>query len=156
MTVSTTSALKTVWFELISGAVSMSTVKFSLQSDGTFSHHAQGDLDTFFRFGTCGAGNDAIGTGSTENDQVEFAVDSDGAGRIVAGDIDDDSSPIYLNATKENLLVVSSADNAETIGNYLDAVVSDFIWVAIELGANETGANSTINYRMFFDFSAAN
>jgi hypothetical protein len=58
-----------------------------------------------------------------------------------------------LFATKADLAVVASADNAETIGNYLGAVVSDFIYLAIKLGANETGANSTINYRMFFDFS---
>jgi hypothetical protein len=131
----------------------MSTVKFSLQHDGTFSHHDQGDTDTFFRFGTCGAGNQAPGASPpTGNDQVEFPVDSDGNGRIVATDLID-STPIYLNASKSNLSVVTSADDAETIGNYLEAVVSDFIWLAIMLGANETGANSTINYRMFFDFS---
>lgn len=153
VTVSTHSPVKVVWFELISGAVSMSTVKFSLQSDGTFSNHDQGDDDTFFRFGTAGAGNNAPGSGATANDQVEFPVDSDGLGRIVATDIDSDTAPAYLYATKENLSVVSSADDAEEIGNYLGAVVSDFIWLAIRLGANETGANSTINYRMFFDFS---
>ena len=153
VTVSTHSSVKTVWFELISGAVSMSTVKFSLQSDGTFSNHDQGDDDTKFRYGTAGAGNDAPGSGSTANDQVEFAVDADGLGRIVATDIDSDTPPSYLFATQEDLAVVSSADDAETIGNYLEAVVSDFIWLAIKLGANETGANSTINYRMFFDFS---
>jgi hypothetical protein len=153
VTVSTHSSVKTVWFELISGAVSMSTVKFSLQSDGTFSNHDQGDADTFFRYGTAGGGNAAAGSGSQENDQVEFPVDADGLGRIVATDIDSDTPPSYLFATQENLAVVSSADDAETVGNYLEAVVSDFIWLAIKLGANETGANSTINYRMFFDFS---
>jgi hypothetical protein len=131
----------------------MSTVKFSLQSDGTFSNHDQGDADTFFRYGTAGGGNSAAGSGSRENDQVEFPVDTEGLGRIVATDIDSDTPPSYLFATQENLAVVSSADDAETVGNYLEAVVSDFIWLAIKLGANETGANSTINYRMFFDFS---
>jgi len=131
----------------------MSTVKFSLQSDGTFSNHDQGDADTFFRYGTAGGGNSSAGSGSQENDQVEFPVDADGLGRIVATDIDSDTPPSYLFATQENLAVVSSADDAETVGNYLEAVVSDFIWLAIKLGANETGANSTINYRMFFDFS---
>ena len=152
VTVSTHSPVKTVWFELISGAASMSTVKFSLQADGTFSHHDQGDDDTYFRFGTCGAGSDAGGD-DQDNDQYEFPVDSDGLGRIVATDIDSDTPPAYLYATKANLAVVSSADDAETLDSYLGAVVSDFIWVAIQLGANETGANSTINYRMFFDFS---
>lgn len=153
VTVSTHSSVKSVWFELISGAVSMSTVKFSLQSDGTFTNHDQNDNDTEFRFGTAGAGSAAPGSGSQANDQLEFPVDSGGLGRIVATDIDSDTPPAYLFATKEDLAVVSSADDAETIGNYLEAAVSDFIWLAIRLGANETGANSTINYRMFFDFS---
>ncbi len=153
VTVSTNSPVKTVWFELISGAVSMSTVKFSLQSDGTFQHHDQGDNDTEFHFGTVGAGNDAPGGGSTSNSQVEFPVDGDGVGKVAATDIDSDSAPSFLFATKADLAVVSSADNAEDIGNFQSAVVSDFVFLAIKLGANETGANSTINYRMFFDFS---
>ncbi len=151
VTVSTNSPVNTVWFEIISGAVSMATVKFSLQSDGTFQHHDQGDNDTEFHFGTAGAGNASPGSGG--NDQQEFPVDSDGSGRILATDIDSDTSVAYLYATKADLAVVSSADNAESIGNYQGALVSDFIWLAIKLGANETGANSTINYRMFFDFS---
>lgn len=153
VTVSTNSPVKIVWFELVSGAVAMSTVKFSLQSDGTFQHHDQGDNDTEFHFGTVGAGNDAPGGGATSNSQFEFPVDADGLGNIAATDIDSDTPPNYLFATKQDLAVVSSADNAESIGNYQGALVSDFIYLAIELGANETGANSTINYRMFFDFS---
>lgn len=153
VTVSTQSSVKVVWFELISGAVAMSTVKFSLQDDGTFQHHDQGDNDTEFHFGTSGAGEDAPGAGATSNSQFEFSVDNDGLGNIAATDIDSDTPPSNLFATKADLAVVSSADNAEDIGNYLDAVVSDFIFLAIKLGANETGANSTINYRMFFDFS---
>ncbi len=153
VTVSTNSAVKVVWFELISGAVSMSTVKFSLQADGSFSHHDQGDSDTEFHYGTAGGGNKAAGGGPTSNSQVEFPVDDDGLGRILATDIDSDSSPTYLYATKADLAVVSSADNAESLSNFQGAVVSDFVYLAIKLGANETGANSTINYRMFFDFS---
>ncbi|MBD3260709.1 MAG: hypothetical protein GF334_03395 [Candidatus Altiarchaeales archaeon] len=153
VTVSTNSPVKAVWFEIIGGAVSMSTVKFSLQSDGTFQHHDQGDNDTEFRFGTAGAGNSAPGSGPTSNSQEEFPVDSSGQGRILATDIDSDTPPNYLFATKQDLAVVSSADNAESIGNFQGGLVSDFIWLAIKLGANETGANSNINYRMFFDFS---
>ena len=153
VTVSTNSPVKVVWFELISGAVSMSTVKFSLQSDGSFQHHDQGDNDTEFHFGTSGAGNDAPGGGPTSNSQVEFSVDTDGLGNIDATDIDSDTAPSNLFATVADLAVVNSADNAEDIGNFQGAVVSDFIYLAIKLGANETGANSTINYRMFFDFS---
>jgi len=153
VTVSTNSPVKVVWFELISGAVSMSTVKFSLQADGTFQHHDQGDNDTEFHYGTSGGGNPAPGGGPTTNSQVEFSVDVDGLGNIDATDIDSDSPPSNLFATKADLAVVNSADNAESVGNFQGAVVSDFIYLAIKLGANETGANSTINYRMFFDFS---
>jgi len=153
VTVSTNSPVKVVWFELISGAASMSTVKFSLQADGSFQHHDQGDNDTEFHFGTSGAGNDAPGGGPTTNSQVEFSVDTDGFGNIDATDIDSDTAPSNLYATKADLAVVNSADDAEVIGNFQGAVVSDFIYLAIKLGANETGANSTINYRMFFDFS---
>ena len=153
VTVSTNSPVSVVWFEIIGGAVSMSTVKYSLQSDGTFQHHDQGDNDTQFYFGSAGGGNNAPGSGATENNQVEFSVDGNSLGNILATDIDSDSAPTYLNATKADLAVVSSADNAESIGNYQGSLVSDFIWLGIRLGANETGANSTINYRMFFDFS---
>ena len=153
VTVSTQSSVKVVWFELISGAVSMSTVKFSLQSDGTFQHHDEGNADTEFHYGTVGAGNDAPGAGATSNSQTEFPVNTNGVGNIAATDIDSDTAPSYLFATKADLAVVNSADNAETLGNYLGGVVSDFVYLAIKLGANETGANSTINYRMYFDFS---
>lgn len=153
VTVSTNSPVKVVWFELISGAVSMSTVKFSLQSDGSFQHHDQGDTDTNFLYGTVGAGNSAPGGGSQSNSQNEFPVDSNGLGDIVPADIDSDSSPTTMFATKADLAVVNSADNAEALGNFQGGVVSDFMYLAIKLGANETGANSTINYRMFFDFS---
>ncbi len=154
VTVSTNSAVKVVWFELISGAVAMSTVKFSLQADGTFQHHDQGDNDTEFHYGTSGAGNSGAGSGPQSGGQAEFSVDDDSLGNIIATDIDQDSpTPAFLAATVADLAVVNSADNAETVGNFQGAVVSDFIYLAIKLGANETGANSTINYRMFFDFS---
>lgn len=153
VTVSTNSAVKVVWFELISGAVSMSTVKFSLQADGTFQHHDQGDSDTNFRYGTSGGGNPAPGAGPTSGSQVEFSVDTDGFGNIDATDIDSDTPPSNLFATQADLAVVNSADLAQSLGNWQSAAVGDFIYLAIKLGANETGANSTINYRMFFDFS---
>ena len=155
VTVSTNSPVKVVWFELISGAVSMSTVKFSLQEDGSFSHHDIGDADTEFHWGTAGKGNKAPGVGGGQsNDQMEFPVDSDGAGRILATDLTHiPSVPTYLYDALLDLPRVDSADDARSLGNFQGAVVSDFVWLAIKLGANETGANSTINYRMFFDFS---
>jgi hypothetical protein len=153
VTVSTQSPVKVVWFEIIGGAVEMSTIKFSLQSHGTFQHHDQGSADTEFHYGTCGAGNDAPGGGATSNSQVEFPTDSNGVGRILATDIDQDSAPSYLFATRQDLPVVASADLAQSVGNYLGALVSDFVFLSVKLGASVTGANSTINYRVFFDFS---
>ena len=42
---------------MVSGGVEISTVKFGLQSHGSFSHHEAGDDDTEFHFGTVGPGN---------------------------------------------------------------------------------------------------
>jgi len=142
VTVSTESAVKCVMFEIESGAVQMSTVKFGLQSHGTFSHHNEGNSDTYFRFGTVGMGNEA-GTGDT--DGIEWYPN------IAATDIDGDTPPSYLYATEDNLSVVSTADASESIGNY--GLVADPVWLNIRLGAAETGANSTINYRCYFDYS---
>ena len=54
VTVSTESPVKTVAFEIMSGAYEISAIKFGLQSHGTFNHHDAGDDDTYFRFGTVG------------------------------------------------------------------------------------------------------
>jgi len=153
VTVSTNSPVKVVWFELISGAISMSVVKFSLQNDGSFQNHNKGNNDTLFHYGTEGAGNHAPGGGPTSNSQVEFFVDVNGLGKIVATDISSNTPPSYLFATQGNLSVVNSADSSQSVGNWLGGLVSDFVFVAIQLGATETGANSTINYRMYFNFA---
>jgi hypothetical protein len=144
VTVSTESPVKTVSFEIISGAYEISSVKFGLQSDGSFSHHDQGDDDTSFRFGTVGPTNTA-GTGDT--DGQEWWVD------VLPGDIDSDTPPAYLYATEDDLAVVASADLSEDIGSQQTYLEADPIWLCIRLGANETGANSTINYRLYFDYS---
>ncbi len=140
VTVSTESSLKSVMFEIQSGATQMSTVKFGLQSNGSFSHHNAGNSDTYFRFGTVGPGNPKTGT--------EWYPD------LVADDIDSDTPPSYLYATEDNLSVVSTADASEAIGNYpLAGMTSDPMWINIRLGSSETGANSTVNYRTYFDYS---
>jgi hypothetical protein len=73
---------------------------------------------------------------------------------ILASDINDDVSPAYLHATKGNLAVVSDADDSETVGaSSFMGMVSDPIWLNIKLGTSEVGANSTINYRIYFDYS---
>jgi len=145
VTVSTESAVKSVMFEIISGAVEMDTVKFGLQSNGSFSHHNAGNSDTKFRFGTVGPGNNA-GTGDV--DGIEWRSG------VTAADISSDTPPSYLYATEDNLSVVADADSSEAIGNspYM-GMVSDPMSLNIKLGASEVGANSTINYRVYFDYS---
>lgn len=145
VTVSTESNVKAVIFEIMSGAVEMDTVKFGLQNHGTFSHHNAGNNDTKFRFGTVGPGNNA---GTPPLDGYEWYAD------ISAGDIDNDVPPSYLFATEDNLSVVADADSSETIGNsHYMGMVTDPMFLNIKLGASEVGANSTINYRVYFDYS---
>ena len=144
VTVSTESPVKTVAFEIMSGAYELSSVKFGLQSHGSFSHHVTGDDDTYFRFGTVGPGSNA---GNSPTDAQEWWPN------IAAADIDSDTPPAYLYATEDNLAVVASADASEDLGNLQTFLQADPIWLNIRLGANETGANSTINYRLYFDYS---
>ncbi len=140
VTVSTESDVKNVMFEIESGAAMMSTVKFGLQNNGSFSHHDEGNSDTYFRFGTVGPGNTATSPAGGE-----------WYPNIAATDIDSDTPPAYLYATEDNLAVVSTADASETIGNVY--LISDPMWLNIRLGSSETGANSSINYRLYFDYS---
>jgi len=143
VTVSTESAIKVVLFELMSGAESMSTVKFGLNSHGTFSHHDQGNYDTMFRFGTCGAGQSRGGT-----------PDYEWYSGVDANELSADSQPsTHLHRTVADMPVVASADQSYSIGNYQGGLTSDLIWLGIKLGASETGSNSTIAYRMYFDYA---
>jgi len=145
VTVSTESDVKSVMFEIESGAIQMSTVKFGLQNHGTFSHHNDGNSDTYFRFGTVGPDNTA---GSAPVNGIEWYPN------VAAADIDGDVAPTYLHATEDNLAVVATADLSEEIGNYpICGLTSDPMWLNIRLGASETGANSQINYRLYFDYS---
>lgn len=145
VTVSTESAVKAVMFEIMSGAVEISTVKFGLQSHGSFSHHDAGNSDTMFRFGTIGPGNNA---GSSPVDGKEWRQS------VVASDISSDTPPSYLYATKEDLAVVADADASQSIGSSSYAgMCADPIFLNVKLGASEVGANSTINYRVYFDYS---
>jgi hypothetical protein len=145
VTVSTESSVKAVMFEIMSGAVEMSTVKFGLQSHGTFQHHNENNTDTYFRFGTVGPGQT---TGSSPINGLEWRTS------VVASDIASDTPPSYLYATKENLSVVSDADDSQTVGaSSFMGMTSDVIYLGIKLGASEVGANSTINYRIFFDYA---
>jgi hypothetical protein len=145
VTVSTEAAVKSVIFEILSGAIEMSTVKFGLQSHGTFQHHNANNADTFFRFGTVGPGQKS---GSTPINGLEWR------NNVAAADIASNTPPSYLYATRLNLAVVSDADLSQTIGaSGFMGMTSDPIFLNIRLGASEVGANSTINYRIFFDYS---
>lgn len=145
VTVSTESPVKCVMFEILSGAVEIGTVKFGLQSHGSFSHHDANNADTYFRFGTVGPGNVA---GTVPINRLEWHTN------VIASDIANDTPPSYLYATEDNLHVVSDADDCESIGasGYM-GMTSDPIFLNIRLGASEVGANSTVNYRVFFDYS---
>jgi len=145
VTVSTESPVKAALFEIMSGAKEISSVKFGLQAEGTFTHHDQGNNDTKFRFGTVGPGANA---GSAPVNGKEWRAS------VTAGDISSDVPPSYLSATKEDLSVVADADNSETIGTSTHmGMAADPVWLGIKLGASEVGANSTINYRIYFDYS---
>jgi len=145
VTVSTESPLRVVMFEIMGGDdVSLiDTVKFGLQSHGNFEHHGS---DTFFRFGTVGPGNNA---GTFPEDGYEWYAN------VTSADINDpgDTPPTWLYATKYNLEVVADADSSEDIGvSTYAGMVTDPMWLNIKLGQSEVGANSTINYRIYFDY----
>lgn len=149
VTVTSESAVKIHQFEIVSGAVDMSSVKFSLQSHGTASHHNAGDSDTYFRFGTAGFGKPGDGS-SSANEGPEWTSNITASDLATAKTSGNTGAPIALDSSVPNLAVVSSADDAEEVGN--KALVSDFIITCVRLGAQESGANSTINYRMYFDY----
>ncbi len=141
VTVSTESDVKNVLFEVVSGASEISTVKFGLQSHGTFSHHDAGDDDTKFRFATVGPANNS---GPSPTTGVEWLPDA------AAADIDETLST-YMYSGEADLAVVSNADDSEAVGSW--GLMADPIWLNIHLGASETGANSSINLRLYFDYS---
>jgi len=145
VTVSTESPVRTVMFEILSGAVLIDTVKFGLQSHGNFEHHGEGVGDTYFRFGTVGPGNNAQADGGEWWPNVTGSPDM--------SDLTD-IAPSWLYSIKHNLSVVADADSSEAIGvSTYAGMVADPIWLNIKLGTSEVGANSTINYRVYFDYS---
>lgn len=145
VTVTTESSLKCIVFEIRGGAIELGAVKFGLYSHGTFQHHNENNSDTKFRFGTVGPGNNA---GGSPVNGLEWRS------ATLASDIASDIPPAYLYSTKENLAVVSDADNSESIGaSGFRGMLSDPIWINIKLGAAETGSNSNIAYRVYYDYS---
>ena len=141
VTVSTESPVKCVLFEIISGAIMMNAVKFGLQNHGTFTYHGTGE--TAFRYGTVGAGWPA---GDSPTEGLEWREN------VVPVDLSG-TTPTFLSETIDNLPVVTSADDSRAVKNYQGGLVSDFIFLCIRLGSDETGSNSGINFRVFFDYS---
>jgi hypothetical protein len=144
VTVSTYSPTKAIWFELMSGATILSSPAFGLQSHGSASHHGSGNgnEDTYFGFGTAGERN----PGSS---QAQWTAG------ITGNDLSSDTPPPSgdLYATQRDLQEVTTADASEDIGVAYGEMITDFIWLAIKLGAAETGANPSIVWRQFYDFS---
>lgn len=144
VTVSTESPVKCVIFEITSGAVVLGAVKFGLQSHGTFTHHNAGNNDTQFRFGTVGPGHPS---GTSPVNGLEWRQN------VAASTIATDIPFSYMFASKANLGVVGDADTSEDVGaSSFCGMVSDPIWLNIRLGSSETGANSSINFRVYFDY----
>lgn len=139
VTVSSFSQNKPVWFELVSGAKTLSETKFGLNSHGTAQHHNAGNADTLFAFGTGGEATPG-------SDGTQWAK-----GINPATELSSDVPPSRLAATEDNLAEVSTASASETIGVAPGEMVTDFIHLAIKLGASEIGSNSTIVYRMFYN-----
>ena len=140
VTVGTESPVKSVIFEVESGAVEVSTVKFGLEDPGNFNYHNPPTGETKFRFGTNGPNNMS---GSGDNNKIEWPT-----GVL----------PSYLSAGSANMAIneadldqVSDADSSELV--YSNGLISDPVWLCIKLGSSETGANSAINHRLYFDYS---
>ena len=141
VTVSTESPIKVVQFEVESGAVEISTVKFGLEDRGNFNWHHQAPYDTRFRWGTVGVAPWHGGTGT--NNGIEFPTS------ITADNLSAGTTLLY--ETLANLEQVTNADESKLVGSF--GLVSNPIWLCIKLGASETGANSAINHRLYFDYS---
>jgi hypothetical protein len=150
VTVSTYSPTKVVWFELMSGATKLLTPKFGLQSHGTAQHHNSGNSDTYFAFGSSGEGFPAISGGQSWEWKEDVQGNTDLSTDKTGGT---GGSPVYLYQVENNMPVVSTADQSILVGVAPGKMISDFLYLAIKLGALETGANPSIIWRCYYDFS---
>lgn len=140
ITVTTSSRVFAVRFDLIGGAVELTNVRFSLLDNGGMGYHD--GVNTAFRYGTVGAGQPAVNTdydvGWWNQVNVQDLVTP---------------KPDYLYAIDENLTEVSTADDSKVVGiDPFDSLVSDYIFAAIMLGADESG-QKTVVYRCYFDYT---
>jgi len=141
VTVSTYSPTKVVWFQLLSGATLLTNTKFGLNSHGTAQHHNAASADTKFAVGFAGEKTPAA-NGSQWKKGISGATD-------LASDV----PPAYLASTEDNMPEVNTAGQSIDLGVANGEMITDFIYLSIKLGALETGANSSILWRMFYDYS---
>lgn len=140
ITVTTASRVFAVRFDLIGGAVELTNVKFSLLDNGGMGYHD--GVNTQFYFGTVGAGQPAVNS----NYDVEWW------NQVNTSDMTT-PKPDYLYSIDENLTEVSTADDSKTVGiDPFDSLVSDYIYAAVRLGADESG-QKTVVYRCYFDYT---
>ena len=140
ITVTTSSRVFAVRFDLIGGAVELTNVRYSLLDNGGMGYHD--GVNTAFRFGTVGAGQPAVNT----DYDVEWWNQVNVQDLVTP-------KPDYLYSIDENLTEVSTADDSKVIGiDPFDSLVSDYIFCAIMLGADESG-QKTVVYRCYFDYT---
>ena len=140
ITVTTSSRVFCARFDLIGGATELTTVKFSLLDDGGMAYHD--GINTAIRFGTVGPGQPAV----TQSYQVEWW------NQVNVQDLVP-PQPSYLYAINANLTEVSTADDSQVIGvDPFDALISDYIFSAVMLGADESG-QKTMVYRCYYDYT---
>lgn len=140
ITVTTSSRVFCVRFDLPGGAVELTNVRYSLLDDGGMGYHD--GVNTAFRYGTVGPGQPAVNT----NYDVEWWNEVNVSDLVTP-------KPDYLYAIDENLTEVSTADDSKVIGiDPFESLVSDYIFCAIQLGADESG-QKTVVYRCYFDYT---
>jgi hypothetical protein len=140
ITVTTASRVFCVRFDLTGGAIELTNVKYSLLNNGGMGYHD--GVNTSFPFGTVGRGNKASAT----------LYDVEWWDGITVQDLIP-PKPSYLYDIDANLTVVSTADDSKNIGiDPFDALISDYIFCAIRLGADESGQKTAV-YRCYFDYT---
>jgi hypothetical protein len=140
ITVTTSSRVFCVRFDVPGGAAELTNVKFGLLNNGGMGYHD--GVNTAFRWGTVGPGQKSVQT------NYDWAWRNNVVVQDMIAPI-----PEYLYAIDSNLTVVSTADDSKTIGiSEFDALISDYIYCAIQLGADESG-QKTVVYRCYYDYT---
>lgn len=140
ITVTTSSRVFAVRFDLVGGAVELTNLRFSLLDNGGMGYHD--GVNTAFRWGTVGPGQKAVNT----DYDVEWWNQVNVQDLVTP-------KPDYLYAIDENLTEVTTADDSKVIGiDSFESLVSDYIFASIMLGADESG-QKTVVYRAYYDYT---